>query len=243
MQDGSRRILGHEQLLFRATGRPGAWNCSSQRDAGVIELFLHPASPNCMAVLMAGHQAGISLSHRLIQLKGDGQAPPELLAVNPNGLVPTLRDGDLFLWETVAILQYVASKAGDTPLWPRDDRGRADIARWQCWSLAHWTPALQPFIFENIFKGMRGLGGPNQEHLKRAEAVLWRHGRVLDHHLQDRDWAVGQSLTLADISLAAYLMYARGACIPLAAFPNILRWFERLESLPAWQAAQPAPLV
>jgi glutathione S-transferase len=204
-----------------------------------MKLYLHPASPNCMSVLMAARHLRVPLERHFIDLMAGEQREAAYLAVNPNGTVPTLCDDGFVLWETIAILQYLAARQGDTPLWPRNERTRADIARWQTWSLAHWTPALQPYVFENLFKGLRNLGGPDAAVIRAADAQLRRYGGILDTHLRDREWVVGERLTLADISLSAYLMYAEPARIPLDDFANIRRWFEGIQTLPTWRAVQP----
>lgn len=192
-----------------------------------------------MAVMMAAAHLGIEIETRRVDLMQGEQDDPSYLKINPNGLVPTLRDGDFVLWETIAILQYICAKAGETPLWPRDDRTRADIARWQIWSLAHWTPALQVFIYQNLFKRLRGRGEADPSALAEGEAKLARYGAALDAHLANRSHAVGDELTLADISLAAYLVFCEPARIPLGDFQHVRRWFREVSTTPSWRAAHP----
>jgi glutathione S-transferase len=204
-----------------------------------MRLYMHPASPNCMAIMMVASQLGRSLETQFVDLMKGDNARTEFLSVNPNGYVPTLIDGEFVLWETIAILQYLAASTGDTPLWPRDEQKRADIARWQTWSLAHWTPALQSFIFQNLFKKMRGMGDPDPAAIAEGETKLERFGGVLNNHLSGRRFATGDQLTLADISLAAYLIYARQAHIPVERFPNVARWYDTVAATPSWKASHP----
>src|SRR6185437_2351446 len=109
-----------------------------------MKLYLHPASPNCMVVLAVATQLEIALDTETIDLFAGQQRSPDYLAINPNGAVPALRDGDFLLSESNAIIQYLADGKPGNPLWPQDRQRRADIARWQFWSLAHWLPALRP---------------------------------------------------------------------------------------------------
>ncbi len=207
-----------------------------------MKLYLHPASPNCMAAVMTAAALGLPLETEFVDITAGAQHQPGYLALNPNGLVPTLRDGDFVLWETNAITQYLAAAKPGNTLWPEDRRRRADIARWQFWALAHWFPAVQPYMWENLFKRLRGLGDPDPAALAGAAAKLKKYAGVLDDHLGDRAWLAGDGLTLADISVASYLMYARPARIPLEDYPAIRRWFGAVEMLPAWQKAQPTGL-
>jgi glutathione S-transferase len=204
-----------------------------------MKLYMHPASPNSRRVVMTAAILGIPLETAHVDLFTGAQRKPEYLAINPNGAVPTLKDGDFALSESNAITQYLASKKPGNTLWPNDPSTRADITRWQCWELAHWSPALRIYIFENMFKKLRGLGDPDPAELKKADEMFKRFATVLNNHLANRDYLVGDNLTLADISIASHLMYTQPARIPLDDYPNIKRWFARIEALPAWQESQP----
>lgn len=208
-----------------------------------MKLYSHPASPNCRKVLVTAAHLGIPLETEFTDINAGAQGVPEYMALNPNGKVPTLKDGDFVLWESNAIVQYLAAQKPGNPLWPDDERVRADIARWQSWELAHWLPALHPYLWENFFKKVLGLGAPDPAELKKGEGNFNRFATVLNSHLAKRDYLVNNYLTLADISVASYLMYARPAQIPLDGYPNIKRWFARIEALPAWRQSEPQPMA
>ena len=202
-----------------------------------MKLYSHPASPNCVAVLMTAAQLDLALEIEFVDLLGGAQRSPAFRAINPNGLVPSLVDDSFVLWETQAIIQYLAATVPDTPLWPNNARSRADIARWQFWAVAHWMPALRPFLYENVFKALKGEGGPDPAVLENAEAAFDAPAHVLDSCLGDRSFAVGEGMTLADIALASYLMYAQPARVPLQQYPRIRGWLDSIERMPSWQKA------
>ena len=204
-----------------------------------MKLYLHPASPNCVTVLMTAAYLGVRLETQTVDLFKGEQMNPDYLAINPNGTVPTLCDGDFVLWECNAINQYLAAKAPGNSLWPSDERTRADIARWQFWAICQWLPSLQPYVFENLFKRLKGLGAPDPAVLQSAAEKFNRFALVLDRHLAGREFLVGKSLTLADITAVSYLMYAEPARFPLGDYPNIRRWFKTIQALPSWSEAQP----
>ena len=102
-----------------------------------MKLYGFPPSPNTWKVRAVAAHLRVPLDFEFVDLTKGGSHTPDYLALNPTGRAPTLVDGDFKLWESTAIMQYVASKSPNT-LWPNDARTRADIMRWQSWDLAHW---------------------------------------------------------------------------------------------------------
>lgn len=204
-----------------------------------MKLYVHPASPFARKTVMAASLLGIAAETVFVDLfAGQGQAP-EFLKLNPQGKVPTLEDGGFTLWESNAIVQYLGSVAGDSPLYPNDAKVRADIARWMFWESTTWAPAGMVYVYENVLKAMLNRGEPDPEELRKGEEKFHRAAKLLDDHLAGRDWLVGDGLSLADISVAASLMYAVPGKYPLETYPNITRWFAQIETLPAWIATIP----
>jgi glutathione S-transferase len=198
-----------------------------------MKLYGFPASPNTRKVRAVAAHLGIPLDFSLVDLpKGQGQTP-EYLALNPNGKTPTLDDNGFILWESNAIMQYLAGTKANT-LWPEDVRTRADITRWQCWQLAHWSRGTGTLIFENALKPMRGLPSDTAQ-VAQGEATFKQFAAVLDAHLAKRSYLVGNALTLADFSVASDLMYAVPAKFPIEPFRNVQAWYARFDALPAWR--------
>lgn len=202
-----------------------------------MRLFFHPASPNCVAVLAVARRVGIELDVQHVDLFNGEHQRPEFLALNPNGLVPVLSDGGFVLWETLAILEYLGAIEASHLLLPSDPRQRADVSRWLAWGLAHWNPSLQPFIFERMFKPLKGLGDPDEQRLAAMQAKLDHAAALLDMTLARGGNVCGERRTLADYYLAAYPIYASQAGIDLQPYRNVSRWLERMHSLEEWQSA------
>lgn len=207
-----------------------------------MQLYYHPLSPNCTKVLAAARLLGQPLDLRLVDLQAGEHRGPAYLDLNPNGLVPLLIDGSLRLSESEAILAYLAETAPDGRFRLETAAARAERLRWQFWAVCHWNPALRVFVFERVFKGLLGLGAPDENALLAAGAEFRQHARLLDHHLRDRPWIEGEALGLSDLSLAALLAYHELAGLPLADFPAMNAWYARLQALPEWQETLP-PLV
>jgi glutathione S-transferase len=143
------------------------------------------------------------------------------------------------LTESRAIMQYLAGKAPQSELWPRDERERVDVVRWQFWDASHFSPQVGTLAFQKVFKPMFGMGEPDHAKVEEALVNFRRFAAVLDGHLQGKQYVVGERLTLADLTFASSLMYAQQAELPLAEFPQLKAWFERISSLEAWRQTTP----
>jgi glutathione S-transferase len=200
-----------------------------------MKLYHNPLSPNVRRVRLTAAVAGIELEEQRLDFAKGEHKSAEYLELNPNGAVPTLVDGDFVLTESRAIMQYLAAKKPESGLLPRDEAARADVTRWQFWDAAHFSPNVATVAFEKILKGMLGMGDPDQGKIKDALASFRRFASVLDKRLHGRTYVVGSGLTVADLTLASSLMYARQAEIPLAEFPHLEAWFVRMTELDGWK--------
>ncbi|MPZ56633.1 MAG: glutathione S-transferase family protein [Rhizobiales bacterium] len=206
-----------------------------------MKLYGFPPSPNTWKVRAVIAHLGIPVDFELVDLAAGQQRTPEYLALNPTGRAPVLVDGDLVLWESNAIMQYLAG-CNASPLWPDDARIRADIMRWQSWQLAHWgTEACGPLIFQRAVKRVLNIGAPDAAIVARATDCFNREASVLDAHLSKQTYLVGDRLTLADFSVAVPLFLAEPAELPLAPYQHVRDWFARVSALPAWRETAPAP--
>lgn len=204
-----------------------------------MKLYTHGPSPNCIKVMAVANYLGIALEAVEVEPHSGECRSPEFRAKNPNGLLPTLEDDGYFLWESNAIIVYLAHKAGSTELLPTDLKGQSELWRWMCWGMCHWAPAIRPLLFERMVQPMIHKQPTNQEAVVSAEAGFRPFAAILEQHLETRPYLLGEGLSLADFSLGAYLVYADLAGIPLADFPGIQSWYARLAALPAWQKSLP----
>lgn len=204
-----------------------------------MQLYVNRMSPNVRRVRLTAAVLGLQLEEKNLDLSKREQKRPEFLALNPNGAVPTLVDGDFVLTESRAIMQYLASKKPEAGLLPRDEKVRADVARWQFWDSSHFSPQLGMLAFQKVLKPTMGMGEPDAAKVEEALSNFRRFAEVLDKRLDGRQYVVGDSLTLADLTLACSLMYAGQTEVPLAEFPNIQVWFSRISGMDAWKKTNP----
>jgi glutathione S-transferase len=204
-----------------------------------MKLHVFPPSPNARKVMFVAQHLGIPHEVQIVDLSKGDQRTPEYLKLNPNGVMPTLTDGDFTLWESEAIMQYLCSKKPGQTLWPSDPRMQADVSRWQAWNLANWQPACGTCLYENLVKGFFGGGAPDPARVADGEERVKRYGKILDDHLKGRRFVVGDSLTLADVSTGVFHALAGPGRLPIQGFKEIQRWAASLNEMPAWKATAP----
>ncbi len=200
-----------------------------------MKLHVFPPSPNAIKVLATAHHLGLPFDLILVDLFKGGQKTEDFAAINPNQKMPVLEDDGVVLWESNAITQYLASKKPASGLWPTEPRHQADVSRWQFWQTAHWGPTCGVYVFERVVKKLANLGAANEAEVSRAEPDFHKYARVLDGQLRAKKWITGNHLTVADISVGAWMVYAQQAGFPLESYAEIPRWYAGLAELPAWK--------
>ena len=204
-----------------------------------MKLYYHPLSGNSRCVLLAAHQLGVSLELLVVDLPKREQHEASHLQRNPTGRVPVLDDDGFLLWESRAIMQYLAEKTPGQALFPTETRARADVNRWLFWCAAHMAPANTVLVLENFVKARTGRGPADPAEVARGEALVAQSASVLDAQLAGKTWVAQDRLTLADLSLAASFALAGPARLPIAGYPNLLAWLGRVQELEAWKRTAP----
>lgn len=189
-----------------------------------MKLYDFPFSPNCRKVRAVAYELGIPLEYvRIDLLKGESRTPA-FLQVNGNGKVPVLEDGDFRLWESTAIMRYLAA---GSPLLPTARRPAADVDRWLAWQLAHLAPAMSKVGFERIIKQARKLGPPDAAIIEVGTGEFNAATAVLDAALADREYVAGP-LSVADFSLAGHYSLAPACELDMSRFPAVSAWLARM---------------
>lgn len=168
-----------------------------------------------------------------------GNSEPEYLRLNPNGLVPTISDGGFVLWESNAIVRYLAAKHGTGTLYPENLAQRADADRWMDWQMGTLWANFRP-----AFVGLVRTPPEKRDQACIAKAISKTTGNLtlLDTHLAGRDYVTGPSLTMADIPLGvtAYRWFTLD--IERPPMPNLEAWYERLCARSPYRATVMSPL-
>lgn len=154
---------------------------------------------------------------------------PEYLAMNPNGLVPVIEDDGFVLYESNAIVRYLAARGGTAALWPQAPRERADADRWMEWQSTAYTPAMGPAFMQLV---RTPAGERDAAAIEASRAKAEKLSAILDAHLADRAFLAAGRFTTADIVVGCAAH--RWLHLPLERTPrpNLERWYAQLKSRP-----------
>jgi glutathione S-transferase len=159
--------------------------------------------------------------------------------MNPNGRVPTIADDGLVLWESNAIVRYLAAKHGAGSLWPNDLGQRADADRWMDWATTSVAPAITP-VFWGLIRTppeKRNMAAITADADKTAQAF-----EVLEQGLEGRDYVAGKSFTMGDIPLGTFVYRWYALEVKRPALKNVEAYYQRLQQRPAYQLHVMTPL-
>ena len=167
-----------------------------------------------------------------------GLDDPEYLKLNPNRLIPTLDDDGFVLWESGAILCYLAARYGQGTLYPRDPRGQGEAYRWVFWQTSTVRGAIMPLYLQwRIWK-------PEYRHLEEMERMrrgmepIWR---IIENHLEGRPYLAGETFSMADIPMGIMAHWWYSFPIDHFDLPRMADWHRRLLQRSAFQTAVAKP--
>jgi glutathione S-transferase len=199
----------------------------------MFKLYGDPRSGNTRKVRWALEELGRPYELHTVVLAKREHKQPEFLKLNPNGKVPVIDDDGFVLWESDAILWYLGGK-----LVPESPRERALVHQWMSWNAAHLYPHTYGPRIMRVTAERMGTTYDQKVHddlLVGAGPLL----KILEQEVGD--YLVGNSLTIADLSVVLSVNFGKEEGIDLAPFPKVTRWWERLIARPAWQKIQPPP--
>jgi glutathione S-transferase len=198
------------------------------------KLILHeyPPSGNCYKIRLTAALLGVPIERRFYDImKGETRTPQFLAEVNANGRIPVLQIGDRFLPESNAACFYLAEGSA---LIPADPFERADMLRWMFWEQYNHEPNVATLRFWQGWVGMDNLTDAQRAMLPAKRAAGEAALKLMDEHLDGRDWFVGNSPTLADIALYAYTHVAEEGGYRLADHPRLRAWLGRVAAEPGY---------
>lgn len=198
----------------------------------MLTVWGRATSLNAQAVMWTAAELGLPVERIDAGFGFGGTDTPEYLAMNPNGLVPVLRDGDVTMFESAAILRYLCGRHARSPFWPEDPVARAPVDMWAEWGKATLQTALLGPVF---FPVLLGAAGPGDAAWDKAWGVFGRRLDVLEGQLGDGPWMLGADFTLADVEVGLPLYrYFTLEGLPRQERPRLRAYYERLNARPAY---------
>lgn len=189
----------------------------------MIELFEFGLSGNCHKVRIMLSLLGLEYRSHLVNGTEREHKSPEFLTMNPFGQVPVLKDGDTLIRDSQAILVYLARKYGAQEWYPLESELAAEVAAWL--SVAANEVAREPNALRLHHKFGRVIN------VEDAEATTEHLLRLLNQHLEHRDWLATETITIADVAIYPYIALAHEGKVNLTPYLYVENWMGRLEML------------
>jgi len=198
----------------------------------MLKIYGVKTSSNVQKVLWCCGELGIDFQREEIGGAFGNNRSPAYLALNPNGLVPTIDEDGFILWESNVIVRYLSAKYGMGTLCPADPRQRADTERWMDWQQTALVPHMGV-----LFRAM--LRQPPdkipEEQVRAAVQKAGDNWRILNARLSDRPFVGGAALTMGDIALGNAVHRWFKLPIERPDLPQLRRWYELLCERPPYR--------
>lgn len=204
-----------------------------------MKLYTFAGSTTCRPVMFFAADAGIKLEYEHIDLMSGAQYQPTFAAVNPNNCVPVLEDGTFRLTESSAILKYLADSV-NSPAYPKDLKARARVNEAMDWfNTGFYHSYGYGMCYPQVLDHLK-LANPqsNTDLIASGKAHAEKYLGVLESKLaaSGEPYLCGKELTIADYFGYGILSVGEVVGNKLEAYPNIRRWYDRMQSRPNWQA-------
>jgi len=204
----------------------------------MLRIWGRANSVNVKKVLWCAEELGLAYERRDAGMQYGVVDTPEYRRLNPMGLVPTIEEDGFVLWESHAIVRYLAARHGAGALWPSDARERADADRWMDWAFTV-LGALRPAFWGLVRTA------PEARDERAIAASLERSAElfsVLDRALATRPYVAGERLTMGDIPVGCHVQVWMRLPCARPALANLEAWFARLRERAAYCKAVDLPL-
>jgi glutathione S-transferase len=213
-----------------------------------LELYWGSGSPFSWRVMLTLELKRLPYESKLLEFSKEDHKSPGYLKLNPRGKVPTLKDGDFVLYESIAIIAYLDRKYPDPPIFGRSPQETGQIWRsiseTECYLVSPGGKLVIPIFF--------GKGLEKSDEIQAAAAEIREELKRADTALARSDWLVGSQVSAADIALFPLIQLILRAAskdaakpldlglLPLAqSYPNIAAWVKRIEAIPDYDKTYP----
>jgi glutathione S-transferase len=199
----------------------------------MLKIWGRDTSSNVQIVVWAAAELG--LERQRVDWGGafGGNNDPEYRTMNPNGLIPTIRDGDTIVWESAAILRYLAARYGSEAFWPTDPSKRAPLDMWAEWIKTTFAPPLTSQVFWQLVR--TPAAERDEAAIAGGVARLKQLAPLLDARLGAGPYLNGSEICFADIMFGHLLYRYFTLEIERAETPNLAAYYQRLQERPTYR--------
>ncbi|MBG71377.1 MAG: glutathione S-transferase [Gammaproteobacteria bacterium] len=198
----------------------------------MLEFYTSP-TPNGWKVAMTLEEMGLDYRLRTVNLSAGEQQEESYLNINPNGRIPAIVDEGFAVFESGAIMLYLAEKTGK--LMPRDAKGRSEVIQWLMFQMAGIGPMQgQAVVFVRYFP--EDIPAAKDRYINESRRLY----EVLDRRLEGREWLVND-FSIADIANWSWIRSYKWARIPIEGLDNLSRWMDQMLNRPACERGANIP--
>ena len=196
-----------------------------------MQLYYYPGNAS-LAPHMLLEELGISFELVLVDRERAAHKSPGYLKLNPNGLVPTVIDGDLVMWESNTICRYLAATRGGERLYPKDPAARTHVERWMDWQLSVVGGPMGQLLFGLVRTKPEAFDHAAVEAARRRAMAAWT---IVDDAVENRPFLAGAELTLAEIVLGTQIYRWFNFPIERPELPHLRAWYDRMSGRPGFK--------
>ena len=200
-----------------------------------MKFYGHPYSNASRRAQMFCEEAGIPYTFITVDLMKGEQYKPEYLALNPNAKVPVIDDDGFVLWESQAIMRYLADKHKASKWYPTEPKARAIVEQWLDWNHTRLGPEAGKIMFNTHFAGDNG----NPQAIEDAKKWLIKILPVLESVLGRQTYICGDQPTLADLAVVTNIAYLETCNYDLNSYPAVVKWFGGMKARPSFTKTVP----
>ncbi|HAA92863.1 MAG TPA: glutathione S-transferase [Rhodospirillaceae bacterium] len=195
----------------------------------MLKIWGRKTSSNVRKVLWCADELGVEFEREDVGGDFGGNDEQWYLDMNPNGLVPTIEDDGMILWESNAIIRYLCCKHDQGGMYPADIQERAEAEKWMDWHLTVAVPKTGP-----IFRGIVHTPEDQRDHaaMKECGEELTRIYQFVEKRLEGRDYIMGDRFTMVDCALGVHVNRYYVLVEERPAFKYMDAWYERLKARP-----------
>jgi glutathione S-transferase len=205
----------------------------------MLKIWRRKTSSNVQKVLWTCTELDIKFERVDVGGPFGGNKEPAYLAMNPNGLVPTVEDNGLIIWESNTILRYLAATRGGERLHPKDPAQRTQVERWMDWQIASLNPSMATMLFGYYRTPVEKRDPAALEAARLRGVELWT---MVENHLDRRSYIAGEAFTFADICLGIFVHRWHVFPIERPSLPRLKTWYDRVAERPGFKTHIAIPI-